>query len=402
MASFENIFAQCVNDIQSGRASVDECLAAYPQHAGELAPMLGIHNTLAGVGQASLSPAADAAILAAMAAKAGPGPPPSGGGWNKLWPWTLILIVMIALAAVAAVATTGGEGDNGPASIFQSGSGPGDGSDVDQTANTGATAVVAEDETATAPADETVAAAESGTAPYYNAPTASGPGLPGASPPPPPAIPPGPAPEPPVAASDPPLAINEIFFNQSGGVDNEWVELFARTAEAVDITGWKLTNQDGFIFTFPAFTANPGCYVIVHTGTNSSNNTDTVHDGHRHHMYAGEPAHKWDNVADDVLLLDNTAGVETTLADGTTVSGRPVDYVTYGSSSGGQRDAPPVSSDNTSAAFEGSAPEISGPDKGTSVSLTPNGADSDLGSDWVESGESGTAGPSSEGTTNTP
>jgi hypothetical protein len=215
-------------------------------------------------------------------------------------------------------------------------------------------------------------------------------------------MPPEPGPEDPEPGVDAPLVINEILFNQSGGADTEWIELFAGTSDPLDVSGWSLTNQDGFVFTFPIFTADPGSYLIVHTGMNSSNNTDPVHNGDEHHFYAGEASHQWNNVADDVLLLDSDSSVQTTLADGTVINGRPVDYVTYGSSSGGERDAPPVASDSTTVAFDGSAPEISGPDQGTSVSLAPNGTDTDSGSDWVESGDGGTSGPSSEGTTNTP
>lgn len=59
------------------------------------------------------------------------------------------------------------------------------------------------------------------------------------------------------------MVINEIMFHPlSDSNDDEYVELFNRSAGAVDISGWRLT--DGISFTFPdGVTVPPGGYIVV-------------------------------------------------------------------------------------------------------------------------------------------
>ncbi len=75
--------------------------------------------------------------------------------------------------------------------------------------------------------------------------------------------------------SMPNIVINEIMFNATGNDDNaEWVELYNAGNEAVDLTGWNLTDNDGNGFILSGASSIPaGGYLVCHlaqSGTNSS------------------------------------------------------------------------------------------------------------------------------------
>ncbi|MBI4606252.1 MAG: lamin tail domain-containing protein [Planctomycetes bacterium] len=58
------------------------------------------------------------------------------------------------------------------------------------------------------------------------------------------------------------VSINEVFYNApAGSTASEFIELFNRGAEPVDLTGWSFTK--GVSFTFPAGAIPPGGYLVV-------------------------------------------------------------------------------------------------------------------------------------------
>jgi hypothetical protein len=58
------------------------------------------------------------------------------------------------------------------------------------------------------------------------------------------------------------IVINEIFHSAPGGSDEEWLEIYNRGAEAVDVSGWRLA--DGIDYQFPASTViEAGGYLVV-------------------------------------------------------------------------------------------------------------------------------------------
>jgi hypothetical protein len=67
---FEEILDQCISEVLAG-ASVEECVARYPQQADELRPLLNVAVLLTQVGQAEGTAAAKARgkqrLLAALA-----------------------------------------------------------------------------------------------------------------------------------------------------------------------------------------------------------------------------------------------------------------------------------------------------------------------------------------------
>jgi hypothetical protein len=75
----------------------------------------------------------------------------------------------------------------------------------------------------------------------------------------------------PQGPSTAPVVINEIAYDDQGTDALEFVELYNRTAAAVDLSGWRVQGEEGdaagspnLAFTFPAGTTiNPGQYIVV-------------------------------------------------------------------------------------------------------------------------------------------
>ncbi len=75
--------------------------------------------------------------------------------------------------------------------------------------------------------------------------------------------------------TEPQVSINEIMYNNRGNTDIEWVELHNTTAQAVDISGWYLTDDDAYpaagegSVTIPAGTTlSAGEYVVLNLWNN--------------------------------------------------------------------------------------------------------------------------------------
>jgi len=58
------------------------------------------------------------------------------------------------------------------------------------------------------------------------------------------------------------IVINEVMYHFPGGSDEEWIELYNRSASAVDVSGWRL--DDAVTFTIPAGTGIPaGGFLVI-------------------------------------------------------------------------------------------------------------------------------------------
>jgi len=73
MSSFEDVLAQCLSDIETGRATVEQCLARYPEHAQSLRPLLrtalAVRTTPAVEPSASFQAAAETRMMNLIAAR---------------------------------------------------------------------------------------------------------------------------------------------------------------------------------------------------------------------------------------------------------------------------------------------------------------------------------------------
>jgi hypothetical protein len=166
------------------------------------------------------------------------------------------------------------------------------------------------------------------------------------------------------------LVINEVLYDPTDEPAGEFVEIYVRSSPG-NLSGYQLTDNDTHTYTFPSFTPSDGDYVVVHTGSGTD---DT--DGPVIHLYWGLGYAVWNNDGDDVLLTDDTDGI---------------DYIAY--DSGSAIDDPP-----SELSWSGSNPSSN--TEGTSISLVSNGVDGDTGDGWEESGTTDTYSPTTEGADN--
>lgn len=170
------------------------------------------------------------------------------------------------------------------------------------------------------------------------------------------------------------LIINEIMYREEnlGAKNDEFIELYTKTGG--EIRGYILSDQDSFVYEFPSINLNSGDYVIVHSG--SGTNTSL---GNIHHFYA-DSSPIWDNDGEDVILLKPSNIDVTVLSDGKTVNAFPYDFVEY---SGGNGDSIPVSMKNITLSWSSTyGGELGGAAKTESISLSPNGIDSNKAGCW--------------------
>ncbi|MRX26642.1 lamin tail domain-containing protein [Kangiella sp. HZ709] len=169
------------------------------------------------------------------------------------------------------------------------------------------------------------------------------------------------------------VVINEVLFDQTGGagasVNDEFIELYNNGSTNIDISNYVLADgsispntTDGLNFTFPASTVIPAYgYLVVWVGvsTNPDNNAPSAD----LQLWLGLSA-QLNNTADDVRLYDS--------------SGSLIDFVGYGSTSASAYDGVAASIWNTAinTTLDNTA-------KGRSISLTPNGVDSNDSRCWT-------------------
>lgn len=79
----------------------------------------------------------------------------------------------------------------------------------------------------------------------------------------------------------------------------EWVRITNHASTAKVMTGWKLRDRTGYLFTFPTFTLGAGKSVKIHTGKGTNSRTD---------LYWRQSSYIWNNTGDKAILK-NKAGV---------------------------------------------------------------------------------------------
>lgn len=107
----------------------------------------------------------------------------------------------------------------------------------------------------------------------------------------------------PVSAAEavPAVRFVKIYFDSPGSdtgsnisLNAEWVRIknFASTART--ISGWKVRDKNGFVYTFPTFTLKAGATVTLHTGRGTQSATN---------RYWGRTWYVWNNTGDQATLL---------------------------------------------------------------------------------------------------
>ena len=170
------------------------------------------------------------------------------------------------------------------------------------------------------------------------------------------------------------IIINEVMYRESGsGTNNtEFIEFYAKSAG--ELRGYIVSDQDGHKYIFPSKSISSGDYIILHTasGTNSSS-------GNIHHFYmSSSPI--WNNTGDDVFLLKPSNDDVTILSDGDVINSFPYDFIEY---DGGNSDPIPTSMNGVTLSWSSTYDnELSGVARDESISLTPNGVDSNKAACW--------------------
>ncbi|MEH2253185.1 lamin tail domain-containing protein [Nostoc sp.] len=170
------------------------------------------------------------------------------------------------------------------------------------------------------------------------------------------------------------VIINEVLYNETGTTTNtndEFIELYNPSSSTVDLSGFKLADghltandndgTNGFTYTFPnGTTLQPGKYAVIWIGDNNANHQAT---GAAFQGWLGLTP-KLNNSGDDIWLYDNQNKI--------------IDYIAYGG--GSEVNTPPSSLlnlwDNT---YQSS---LVGASVGQSISLTPNGQDTNASACW--------------------
>ncbi|AVH65313.1 MULTISPECIES: lamin tail domain-containing protein [Nostoc cyanobionts] len=178
------------------------------------------------------------------------------------------------------------------------------------------------------------------------------------------------------------VIINEVLYRETGtatSTNDEFIELYNPSASPVDLSGLKLADghltandndsTNGFTYTFPnGTTLQAGQYAVIWIGDNNANHQATAA---AFQAWLGQTP-KLNNSGDDIWLYDNQNKI--------------IDYIAYGG--GSEVNTPPASVlnlwDNT---YQSS---LAGANVGQSISLTPNGKDTNISACW-EASTSGNA-----------
>ncbi|WGV25423.1 lamin tail domain-containing protein [Halotia branconii] len=177
-----------------------------------------------------------------------------------------------------------------------------------------------------------------------------------------------------VSANSGKIIINEVLYKETGtstNTNDEFIELYNASTSAVDLSGFKLADghltasdndgTNGLTHIFPnGATLQPGQYAVIWIGDNNVNHQATKA---TLQYWLGQTP-KLNNSGDDVWLYDNQDQI--------------IDYIAYGT--GNEVNTPPSSVlnlwDNT---YQSS---LAGANTGQSISLTPNGQDTNASACW--------------------
>ncbi len=159
------------------------------------------------------------------------------------------------------------------------------------------------------------------------------------------------------------VVISEIYYDVAtnrGGIDDEWVELYNFGDDSVDISGWKIGDNDGQLDILPENTVlSSGSFLLI------SRNVNTFTDF-------------WSTEVPDgtqIIGIDSKIGSNGLSSTGDTVilqdaEGSMVDSMSYGSES-----------EASVRAFEPGADDVV---KGHSLSRDGIGTDTDTAVDWSD------------------
>ena len=150
------------------------------------------------------------------------------------------------------------------------------------------------------------------------------------------------------------LLITEVFYNPGLAPedDNEWIEIYNPTTNAVDLTGWSIRDTaPGAIDALPAATINPGEFIVIAADTNAFLAANPTYAGQLLEIADGKIGSGLNNFGDGVLLRNAASAT--------------VDAVSYGAST---------------AAFSPAVPTVAA---GRSIARSPANNDTNTRNDWV-------------------
>ncbi len=157
------------------------------------------------------------------------------------------------------------------------------------------------------------------------------------------------------------IVINEIYFDPIlDETDNEFIEIYNSGPSNVNLTNWSLTDNDGICdIIFPEFILPSDAYLVVFTGkgVDELNFTDNVG-----YLYMNKSISNWNNDGDDILLLNG--------------SNYPIDYVSYYEEG---KDSSAIDPCPDKLSWDKNITDLL---EGRSLSLIPNGIESDSYNDW--------------------
>jgi hypothetical protein len=103
------------------------------------------------------------------------------------------------------------------------------------------------------------------------------------------------------------VRISKISFDSPGSdtgsntsLNAEWIQLHNTGSSGVELTGWKIKDAAGHVYTFGTFKLYAGGYVKVHTGSGSNTHAN---------RYWNSGGYIWNNDGDTAKLIRSGGGV---------------------------------------------------------------------------------------------
>lgn len=186
------------------------------------------------------------------------------------------------------------------------------------------------------------------------------------------------------------IIINEVLYDPLGtDTGLEFIELYNRGAEAVELTGWEVDPSSAPYVTFPAVTLEPKHYLVIHVNASGTNTATDVYSGALSNM---------SNTKGPVALFASATHSEETL----------VSYLAYGE--GGQAneskavarglwnagDFIPLVTQGTSISYDGSGNTSGDWYSGSPTPGSPNKPFDGMPEDGSESTETDGASPTTQ------
>ncbi len=182
------------------------------------------------------------------------------------------------------------------------------------------------------------------------------------------------------------MVINELLFAQlhSDKTNEEFVEFYV--TKSGNLQNYLVTDQEKHEYWFPNHNVKKGDYILLFTGVGTNSSSNGVHK-----FYMGlTPI--WNDKGDDVVLL-KPSSTDTTKVDGKTLNVVPVDYIAYYAGSSSAIDPIPQTTQNPTISWNDGNINGKNIKKLQSLSLTPNGKDTDSAKDWEKTTSDTAPGP---------